>query len=104
VVSAITYLAGLAERQSQLPRAVRLAGAGVALLEPYTHKMTAATYTDFENQKIAAATQGDPDNIVYAIRTQLDEDVFTKAWAEGQAMKVEQAIDYALREPAILAE
>ena len=33
-----------------------------------------------------------------AVRTQLDPDSFTLAWAEGQAMALEQAIAYALED------
>lgn len=104
VASTITYLAGIAERQGQLPRAARLAGAGAVLLEPFRQEIAVATYIDFENQQMAAATQGDLDTIVCAIRTQLDEEVFARAWAGGQAMTIEWAIGYALRDPAIRAE
>jgi hypothetical protein len=31
-----------------------------------------------------------------AVRAALDEDAFTAAWADGQAMTTEQAITYAL--------
>jgi hypothetical protein len=36
------------------------------------------------------------DHYVTAVRGQLDEVVFVKAWAEGRAMTLEQAIEYAL--------
>lgn len=36
---------------------------------------------------------------VATIRTVLDEHSFTAAWAEGQAMTLEQAIAFALEEP-----
>ena len=35
---------------------------------------------------------------VATTRARLDEDTFTTAWAEGQAMTLEQAIVYALEE------
>lgn len=36
------------------------------------------------------------DRNVAAVRAQLDEATFAAAWAEGRAMILEQAIDYAL--------
>jgi hypothetical protein len=36
------------------------------------------------------------DRDVAAARGQLDEQVFAAAWAEGRALPLEQAIDYAL--------
>jgi hypothetical protein len=35
---------------------------------------------------------------VTAARAQLDEATFAKAWAEGQAMTLDKAVAYALRE------
>jgi hypothetical protein len=35
---------------------------------------------------------------VTSVRAQLDEATFTAAWAEGEALTLEQAIAYALRE------
>jgi hypothetical protein len=40
------------------------------------------------------------DANVAAVRAQLDETTFQRAWAEGRAMMVEQAIAYALNEPS----
>ncbi|MBI3536834.1 MAG: hypothetical protein HY070_04655 [Chloroflexi bacterium] len=38
----------------------------------------------------------DYEYIVASLRAQLDEVAFVKAWAEGRAMTMEQAIEYAL--------
>ena len=40
------------------------------------------------------------ERYVPATRAQLDEATFTAAWAEGQAMSLEQAVAYALEEEA----
>jgi len=34
--------------------------------------------------------------MLYALRVHLDEVTISKAWAEGQAMTMEQAVEYAL--------
>jgi hypothetical protein len=39
------------------------------------------------------------DHDVAAVRAQLDDATFAAAWAEGQAMSLEQAVAYALAEP-----
>jgi predicted ATPase/DNA-binding SARP family transcriptional activator len=44
------------------------------------------------------ADRKDFDYYVEAVRTQLHETAFAEAWAGGQAMTLEQAVDYALRE------
>jgi len=36
------------------------------------------------------------EHLVATLRAQLDEAAFSRAWAEGQAMTMEQAIEYAL--------
>jgi hypothetical protein len=38
------------------------------------------------------------EHFVDTARAQLDEAAFTKAWEEGQAMTMEQAIEYALED------
>jgi predicted ATPase/transcriptional regulator with XRE-family HTH domain len=40
------------------------------------------------------------DRIVASVRTQLDEATFAAAWREGQAMRLEEAIAYALDSPS----
>ena len=36
------------------------------------------------------------DSVLTACRAQLDEEIFARAWAEGKAFSLEQAIDFAL--------
>jgi predicted ATPase/class 3 adenylate cyclase len=50
------------------------------------------------------ANRTDYDRIVAAARAQLDEAIFAAAWAEGQAMTLEQAIAYALDTTAALPD
>jgi predicted ATPase/DNA-binding XRE family transcriptional regulator len=38
-------------------------------------------------------------SLIATARAQLGEDMFTSAWKEGQSMKLQEAIDYALAEP-----
>ncbi len=79
------------ERSTQLQRATRLLGAAEAL----------------HGAGVPRDLVGEPanwlewDRIVAAVRTQLDASTFEAAWAEGQAMSPEQAVEYALmQEPS----
>ena len=75
-------LGGVAAARQQPERAARLFGAAIedntliSVMEP--------------------AEQADTERCIAAARAQLDETVFAVAWAEGQAMTLEQAIAYAL--------
>jgi DNA-binding NarL/FixJ family response regulator len=75
-------LGAVAAGQGQLEPAVKLFGAAEALLS--------AVGTD-----LGPADREQYDHCVAAVRAQLDEATFATAWAEGQAMTREQAIDYA---------
>jgi tetratricopeptide (TPR) repeat protein len=50
---------------------------------------------------IEPADQKEFDHYLAAARGQLDEAAFTKAWAEGSRMSLDQAIDFALQETQI---
>ena len=76
-------LAVLAGRQGQARRAARLLGAGDVL----------AHFDTWNDVKAPAAEHRE---IVVTARGQLDEAPWDAAWAEGQAMTLEQAIAYAL--------
>jgi tetratricopeptide (TPR) repeat protein len=80
----IVYLAGALEAHGHFLKAALLAGAGVGFLEP-TNK-----------GRVPTIRKG-IDGIVSAIRAKLDEETFARAWAQGQAMTVEQVIEYTLR-------
>src|SRR5260370_1277650 len=68
-------------------RVVRVFGAEDALLTPISERGLPDDRKGY-------------DRNVAAIRTQLPEEVYTATWAEGQAMTMEQAIEYALTESA----
>jgi predicted ATPase/class 3 adenylate cyclase len=77
-------LAFIARAQSQLQRAACLFGAAEILREHLTAPMTA-------NERI------EYDQNVSALGAQMHESAFATAWAEGRAMSVEQAVEFALK-------
>jgi hypothetical protein len=48
------------------------------------------------NSSIDLVDQPEHERQVAVVRAQLDDAAFTAAWAEGQAMTLDQVIDYAL--------
>jgi predicted ATPase/DNA-binding SARP family transcriptional activator len=76
-------LAGVAAAQGQRERAARLFGAAAAGREPIGNDLP----PDFEER-------------VAALRPAMGEDAFAAAWAEGAAMTLQQAVEYALEETA----
>ncbi|MFL5806163.1 MAG: AfsR/SARP family transcriptional regulator [Roseiflexaceae bacterium] len=78
-------LAGVTATRGQPERAVRLLGA-------------AAAVRDSSDISVQPGERPVYDRSVAAMRAQLDEAIFATAWAEGHAMTLEHAIDYA-REP-----
>ena len=76
-------LAGLAARQQRLARAVRLLSA-------------AATLREAVGAPLPPGERADYDRDLASAHAQLDEATFAAAWAEGQAMTLEQAVAYAL--------
>jgi tetratricopeptide (TPR) repeat protein len=76
--------AHLAVRQGQVTRAARLLGAAERLIEPRSAPL--------------ASLPNSWERLVEEIRAQLDAATFAAAWAEGQAMTLEQAIAYALED------
>jgi len=84
-------LSGVASAQGKGVRAARLLGAA----EPFIafHGSWLGVY--------GVAYQTDYDRLVASARSQLSEAAFAAAWAEGQAMNLEQAILYALAEDGI---
>ena len=83
IVDCIAALAGVAGAEGQPERAAQLFGAVEALREVIR---TYVTYSD----------QIEYDRNVAAVRAQLDEATFTRAWAEGRALTMEEAVDCAL--------
>jgi tetratricopeptide (TPR) repeat protein len=85
IANCLFGLARVANMQAQLTRAARLCGAAAVLWSS-----ASITHTLFPDEH---ATH---EQIAAAVRVQLDEATFTTAWAEGQAMTLEQAIAEAL--------
>jgi predicted ATPase/class 3 adenylate cyclase len=85
VAECLAGLAGVAGLQQQPVRAARLFAASAALRKAMGGEAWAAEKADYERNLSLA-------------RTELDEESWQRAWAEGEAMDVEQAIAYALRE------
>jgi predicted ATPase/DNA-binding SARP family transcriptional activator len=82
----------LPQRQEDFRRAAQLFGAAEALRAPVNSAIDLVDQPEYERQ-------------VDIVRAQLDEQTFTAAWAEGQAMTQEQTIEYALAvEPGQLGE
>jgi hypothetical protein len=68
-------------------QAARLGGAAKSLLE-----------TTERRGLLEPDDQKDYDHYIAIVRGQLNEDAFAKAWEEGRAMTLEQAIEFALKE------
>lgn len=78
-------LAGVNCLQGQTTRAARLVGAAEALRE-------------LSGMPVPPYRRADYERILTTVRAQSDEATFAKAWSEGRAMTMEQAIEYALEE------
>jgi tetratricopeptide (TPR) repeat protein len=81
----LVALASVAVAQRHAGRAARLFGTAEALFQILSARMDPIDRADY-------------DCDVAALRAQLDEATFAAAWAEGRAMKLEQAIAEALEE------
>ena len=80
---AVEGFAGLALRQQQPEQTTRLWGAAAALRETFGYPLPPAAREKQEREMTTA-------------RATLGEDAFAAAWAQGRAMTMEQAIEYAL--------
>ena len=80
-------LAAVATHREHLRRAAKLYGAGEALREAAGLSSNPFGEADYDYEGYLAT-----------VRAGLDEPDFDAAWSEGQAMSLEQAIDYALSE------
>jgi hypothetical protein len=83
VAYGLAGLAGVAATEGHPVRAARLFGAAEELFRTLSQKMQPVDQAEF-------------DRNVTAARAQLDEAAFATAWAEGRAMSLPQAIEYAL--------
>ena len=86
IVAWIEGLAAVATAEGEAQRAARLFGAAAAL-------------RDTARIAVAPDARGRREQYLNAARAQLDAESFPTAWAEGQAMTLEQAIAYALEVP-----
>ncbi len=82
---ALAGLAGVAVAKGQAARAARLFGAVEAILDSVGALMNTTDKADYE-QNVASA------------RAQLGEEAWQAMWAAGRAMRIEQAIAYALED------
>jgi tetratricopeptide (TPR) repeat protein len=87
VIRSLAGLAAVAAVDGQAERALRLAGAGLALGDGVGFQLPAP-----ERELLERAVE--------AARAALGEQAATAAWAEGQAMALERAVAYALEEHA----
>jgi tetratricopeptide (TPR) repeat protein len=87
VAMAFEDIAALASRQGQHDRAARLLGAGEAFSETLDRSPPVADPPEYERA-------------VADSRAALGEEVFAAAWAEGRAMPLDGAIQYALENAA----
>src|SRR5262249_52335651 len=86
VVKNLVCLAAVALSEAQFERAARLLGSAEGLREAMGTPLALADRA--EHDRTVAAT-------VAAAREALGEEAFAAAWAEGQAMPLEEAIEYA---------
>jgi tetratricopeptide (TPR) repeat protein len=89
--SSLEDFAGLAVRQGQWERAVRLLGAAEALCATLGRALPVGMATEYERTVAAAWTA-------------LDAEAFGAAGEEGRAMTLEQAVAYALKEDESVLE
>jgi hypothetical protein len=83
IADCLTGLGWVAARMSEPKRGARLLGVAEAMLEAINTVMDADERMVYEQGAGFA-------------RAQLSQEEFAKAWAEGRAMSMEQAIEYAL--------
>ena len=89
VFFAVALLAALAAAVGRWQRSTRLAGAADGFVAPFGgHVSNPTTRTLLETSRAAASEH-------------LGEESFARAWAEGQAMTIDQAGEYALKEDAM---
>ncbi len=87
IAESLAGLAGVAGAEKHPERAARLFGASAS-----------AAPQERPGPQDWAAEQADYERILASTRAQLDEATWETAWQEGRAMKMEQAIEYAVRE------
>ncbi len=87
IADSLGRLAHLATEQGEMARAARLFGAAEALRQFVGVPLEPIESADYEYYEAAA-------------RANISESAFTKAWLEGQAFSLEQAVEYGLAKSA----
>ena len=82
------YLGVVASKLGHLKRAARLFGAAEAL-------------RDAARRSLSPADRAEHQRHVETVRRALGENGFSSAWADGQAMSFERAVEYALTAPPV---
>ncbi len=82
-IAGIAGMAGVAVGVGRAERATRLLGAAQVLLDSIGVMLDPDDRADNQRSEVAA-------------RTELGEEAFARIYAEGQAMSLEQAVEYAL--------
>jgi non-specific serine/threonine protein kinase len=82
IVTSLVNLAGVAVLQEELERAVRIGSSAEVLRKTI-------------GLALLPIQQAEYDRLAAAVRAKLGEEAFAAAWAQGQAMTLEQAIEYA---------
>jgi hypothetical protein len=85
IPSVLEHLAAAAAEQAQRERAARLWGAAEALREAIGALLPTSERPEYD-RRVAVA------------RSTLGEEAFATAWAEGAAMSLERAVEFALSE------
>jgi hypothetical protein len=83
--ASLAALAALSLVQGETERAIKLLGVVDAVLE-------------FIRTPLLSFDQQEYEHNVSQLRTQFDGVVFEKAWSNGRAMPLEQAVEFALKE------
>jgi hypothetical protein len=91
IACSLEDFAGLAGRQGQFERAVRLLGAAEAVAATLRRTLPVAVAAEYARTAAAA-------------RAALSEEAFAAAWAEGRVMTLEEAVAYALESGAVPAQ
>ena len=84
IADAIEQFAGIAFRHGQLERAVRLFGASSVIRD--------------RREKAIPTARDEDDDALRALRDSLADATLQTAWAEGRALSLDAAIEYALRD------
>src|SRR5262249_21164847 len=85
VAQSLEDLAGLAGRQGQARRAIRLLGAEEAFCETLGARPPVAVAAEYER----TVAEG---------RAALGDEAFAAAWAAGRAMSIDEAVEFALQD------